>query len=81
MRAQALGQREHLGGAGHLEVEHRGHRGGDGVDVGVLDVPAVLAKMRGDAVGAGALADADGVRRVRARRRDVPASPSRCDRC
>ena len=30
-------------------------------DVGVLDVPAVLAQVRGDAVGAGALAESDGV--------------------
>ena len=62
MRPQPLGERQHLGGAGDLEVEHGGHRRGDGVDVGILDVAAILAEMRRDPVGARALADGDGPR-------------------
>ena len=59
MRPQAFGQREHLGSAGDLEVEDRRDRRSDRLDVGVLNVPAVLAEMRGDPVGARALADRD----------------------
>ncbi len=61
MRAQPFGERDHLGGAGHLEVEHGRDRGSDRVDVRVLNVAAILAQMRGDPVGAGALADGHGV--------------------
>ena len=60
MRAKPLGDGEHLRGARHLEVEDRRDRCGDRVDVGVLDVAAILAQMRRDAVGAGALAERHG---------------------
>ena len=49
--------REHLVGARHLEIEDGRHRCGESRDVVVLNVPAVLAQVRGDAVGAGVLAD------------------------
>ena len=73
MRAKAFGEREHLGGAGHLEVEHRRDARSDRVDVGVLDVAAILAQVRGDAVGAGALAD-----RARRQRERAPSPRRAC---
>src|SRR5689334_10723488 len=60
MRPQSFGQGEHLRRARHLEVEDRGDRRGDLIDVRILDVAAILAEMGGDAVGAGALAEWDG---------------------
>jgi hypothetical protein len=78
MRTQPLGDRQHLVGARHLEVEVRFHRCGETFHVVVLNVPAILAKMRGDTVGAGAFAhgrafDGVGLRAPSrlAKRRDV----------
>ena len=56
MGSKTTGQREHLVGAGHLEVEHGANAGCQPLDVGVLNVPSILAEVRGDAVGAGLLA-------------------------
>jgi hypothetical protein len=63
-RLDALGQREHLWDAGHLEVEDAASLLLDALDVEVLDVAPVLPEMRGDAVGAGAFAQLGGGGRV-----------------
>ena len=57
VRAQPFGDAEHLIGARHLEVERGTNDGEQGVEVGVLDMTAVLAQVRGDAVGAGGFAE------------------------
>ena len=49
------GDRDHLVGGGHLEVELGAHDRLDAREVGVLDVAAVLAEVHGDAVGAAGL--------------------------
>ena len=65
VRPQTQGDVEHLGGAGHLEIEDGFHRCGESGDVVVLYMPAILAQVGGDAIGAGGFAD-DGTRhRVR----------------
>src|SRR6185503_17893794 len=46
------GDAEHLVSACHLEVEDGVDRGCEALDVRVLNVPPILAEMRGDAVGA-----------------------------
>jgi hypothetical protein len=65
LRLEAGGDVHHLGRVGHFKVETRF----DGLtkfpDVAILDVAAVFAEMRGDAVGAGGFADEsclDGIR-------------------
>ena len=64
--------RQHLLGRRHLEVERQRDLGAQARDVVVGDVAAILAQMRGDAVGAGGrprsrrrAADRDGRRRAR----------------
>ena len=47
------GDRQHLLGGRHLEIERQVDLFRQPHDVGVGDVPAILAQMRGDAVGAG----------------------------
>jgi len=78
VRANSLGDREHFVGTGHLEVEDGRHGCGESLDVVVLNVAAIFAEVRGDAIGAGALADNGSVNRVRlhaaarlSQRRDV----------
>ena len=81
---------EHRFGRRHLEIERLGDRGLEPAHVVVVDVPAVLAQMRGDAVGAGfdreqrradgigdgaAAGVADGRDMI-----DVDAEPQRCHR-
>ena len=61
LRLEAQGDVDHLRRVGHLEVEPRLHRVADGPDVAVENMPAILAKMGGDAVRAGGLGVADGV--------------------
>ena len=56
---------EHRRGGRHLEVERKGDRARDGLDVGFLNVAAVLAEMDGDGVGAGLLGDARRLEDVR----------------
>ena len=56
IRAHALGNREHLCRAGHLQVEWRAEPQAQRVHVRVVHMPPVLAEMRGNAVGAGGLA-------------------------
>ena len=53
MRDVAQRDREHLVGGGHLEVERPGQLALEAGDVGIGDVAAILAQVRGDAVGAG----------------------------
>jgi hypothetical protein len=60
-----LGDRQHLVGAGHLKVEHGTDLPCQTLDIVVLDVPAVLAEVSRDAVGAGALTQRGCVDRVR----------------
>ena len=49
----AQGNRDHLLGRRHLEIQRPGDRLFQPRHVGVADVPPVLAQVRGDAVGAG----------------------------
>ena len=60
VRPVAERDRLHLGGRGHLEVQGQRQRGHQRRDVGVGDVAAVLAQVRGDAVGAGGLGELGG---------------------
>src|SRR5262249_26158280 len=46
----------HVRGRGHLEVQDRPHRLPQELEVAVLQVPAILAEVTGDAVRAGELA-------------------------
>jgi hypothetical protein len=64
MRAVAQRDRLHLVGRGHLEVERQRQRRHQPVDIGVRYVPAILAQMRGDAVGAGGLGQLGGAQRI-----------------
>jgi hypothetical protein len=56
---------EHFVGAGQFEIERDAEGAHEAVDVGILDVPAVFAEVRGDAVGAGAYAEFGGGDRIR----------------
>ena len=56
--------RHHLIGGGHLEVERAAHRLAQHAHVAVLDVPAILAQVDGDAVGARELAQRSRPHRV-----------------
>ncbi len=53
MRPRLDRDRDHLVGRRHFEVERLGDLGLQARDVVVADMPAILAQMRGDAVGAG----------------------------
>ena len=64
LRTQPFGEEEHRLGGRALEIERRAALGGEAFDVEVLDVASVLAQVRGDAVGAGVLAEAGRVHRV-----------------
>ena len=55
-RPEPLGDGEHLVGARHLEIEDSRNRGCELLDVGVLNVPPILAQVRRDSVGAGLFA-------------------------
>ena len=59
VRPEPADHRDDVGRQRQLRVEHRPHRGRQGLQVPVVDVPAVLAQMRGDAVGPGRLAKWD----------------------
>src|SRR2546423_6774570 len=65
MRFELHGEAQHLLGARHLEVQHRAHFACETPDVVVLDVAAIFAKMRGDSIRSGVLADARGRYRIR----------------
>ena len=64
MRPVAQRDGDHLLGRRHLEVERHLELAHQAVDVVVDDVPAILAQMRGDAVGAGGRGDARGAQRI-----------------
>ena len=68
-------------GAGHLEIEHGFHRCGESGDVVVLYVPAVFAKVGGDAVGARSFTDDGALHGIRTIPRGVLGGSSRCGRC
>ena len=53
MRHVAQRDGQHLVGGGHLEVERPGQLALEAGDVVIRDVAAILAQVRGDAVGAG----------------------------
>ncbi len=56
--------RQHLLGRRHLQVERQRDLGPQAGDVGIGDVAAILAQMRGDAVGAGGGGDLGGAQRI-----------------
>jgi hypothetical protein len=55
--AQTFGYVEHLLGERHLEIEDRSHLAGQTDHIFVLYMPAVLAQVRGDPLGARVLAE------------------------
>jgi hypothetical protein len=57
---EPAGKRENLLTGGELQVEHRGDPPAQRLDVRVLDVPAILAEMGRDAVGARPLGEQRG---------------------
>ena len=73
--------RQHLVGRRHLEIERQGEPVHQPADVGVGDVAAILAKMRGDAVGAGLLGDQRGAHRIGLGCRRARSARSRHGRC
>ena len=87
LRHQAAGVRaglqrdvEHLLGRRHLEIERLGDRGLQPPHVVVADVAAILAQMRGDAVGAGFDREQRRAHRIGQRRRRARCARSRRDR-
>ena len=56
--------RDHLVGRRHLEIERFSNLGLEARDVVVADMAAVLAQMRGDAVGAGLDRELGGAHRI-----------------
>ena len=71
LRHQAAGMRhvaqrdgQHLVGGGHLEVERPGQLALEPGDVGIGDVAAILAQVRGDAVGARLHGQVRGAQRI-----------------
>ena|SRR5690242_965689 len=60
-----LGQREHLGDAGHLEIENPARFFLDARDVVILNVSPVFSKMSGYAISAGTFAKLRGGGRIR----------------
>ena len=62
--AMPQGDREHLIGRRHFEVKRDGELGGQPGDVVVGDVAAILAQMRGDAIGARLCRDQAGADRI-----------------
>ena len=65
MGADARGDRDHLGGRRHLEVERREELSLQSLHIMIADMPAVLAEMRGDAVCPGEHGEMGGADRVR----------------
>lgn len=64
MRYEALGDGQHLVGAGHLEVERSPNRGFEAGYIVILYVTTILAQVRGDSIGARVLTEARGVHRI-----------------
>ena len=64
MRHVAQRDGQHLVGGGHLEVERPGQLALEAGDVGIRDVAAILAQVRGDAVGAGLDGQMRGAQRI-----------------
>ena len=64
VRHVAQGDGQHLLGRRHLEIERPGQLALEPGDVGVGDVAAILAQVRGDAVGAGLDGQLRGAQRI-----------------
>ena len=64
MRPRLDRDRDHLVGCGHFEVEWLGDLGLEACNIVVADMPAILAQMRGDAIGAGRDRDLGGLHRI-----------------
>ena len=64
LRAHLARDGDHRVGGGHLEVHAGLQRGAHAAHVVVLDVPAVLAQMQRDAVGAGLLSHQRRIQRI-----------------
>ena len=64
MRAVTQRDIDHLVGRRHLEIERQLQLAHQAFDVAIDDVPAILAQMGGDAVGARGLGDARGPERI-----------------
>src|SRR5262249_4394983 len=77
LRLGGDGEAQHVGGRGHLEIQRLGNLGLQPRHVLVTDVAAVLAQMRGDAVGAGLDRGKRGAHRIGAR--TAPGIAERCD--
>ena len=75
VRHVAQGDRQHFLGRSHLEIQGPRQLGLQARDVGIGDVAAVLAQMRGNAVGARLYGDVCGAQRIR-----MPAAPRVPDR-
>lgn len=73
MRSETRCDRQHLVGAGHLEIEDRRDGGCQVQDIGVLNVPSILAKMRRYSVRTGLFAQERG--RDGIRLRSAPCLP------
>jgi hypothetical protein len=64
VRPMAEGDRQHLSGRGHLQVEREVDLTREARDVVVGDVPTVLAQMGGDSVGSGLSSQPRGAHRI-----------------
>ena len=64
MRLGLQRDRDHVVGRRHFEIERLGNLGLQPRDVVVADVAAILAQMRGDAVGAGLLGELGRAHRI-----------------
>ena len=65
MRTEPRRERDHRIGGGELEIERGARLRDQSLDVGILDVAAILAEVRGDPIGAGVLADTGGAHGIR----------------
>lgn len=55
----------HLIGGGHFEIQRHGEIGHERLNIGIRDVTAIFAQVRGDAVGPGLFGQFRGPHRVR----------------
>ncbi len=64
VRAEPECDAEHLLGAGHFEVEDGTDGVGQGLHVGILNVPTILSQMDGDTISSGVLGPPGGSNRI-----------------
>ena len=67
-RTDTLRDRDHLVGHGHLEIHMRAHDLVDFIEIVILDMPAILAQVHGNAIGAGVLGNVRSLGRTRVAR-------------